>query len=315
MPRPAARLSNCYVPLPLSATTTKTESKKRGVRDDDRQSFELRQLCLETSVLGDALGSSLLELGHTKVICRVSISVGEVVDIGTLDCKVQMAPHIAVNPISQRMQIATPATESASGNNNSSSSSNANNTGNQILYHSGRINAQIMAREAYLSSQLHSAIQSSVHLEKFPKCSILVRVTVLQDDGSALSACITGATLALIDAKIPMYDVVTSCSVAVHLPDEEDDDKDGDTKMEDDDDDDDEEATALYLADPNEKELIKSQASICLAISANHKEVTLWNQSGRLTSSQANEAVELARNGCRTMHKFIRELMVGGSSY
>jgi ribonuclease PH len=288
MPRPAARLSNCYVPLPQKVASSKKESgsadpSEPQKRIDDRQSFELRRLCLETSVLTDALGSSLLELGHTKVICRVTIGTGESVDVGTLDCKVQLAPHVGVNPITQRLQLATPALESASSK----------------MFHSGRLHSQIVSRESYMSSQLHSALQASIRLDLFPKCSVCVRVTILQDDGSALSACITAATLALVDAKVPMYDLVTSCTVAVRLPDGDDEKKDND-----------DEVVATYLADPTEREMLSADAFICLALTANHKEVTLWTQSGRLSSSMANDAVELGRNGCRTMHKFMRELWV-----
>jgi ribonuclease PH len=303
MPRPAARLSNCYVPLPQQKVTSLRSSSaptdphpsenERPKRSDDRQPFELRQLCLETSVLTDALGSSLLELGHTKVICRVTIGTAETVDEGTLDCKVQLAPHVGVNPITQRTQLATPPLDTTA--------NNANN--NNKMFHSGRLHSQVVSREFYISTQLHSALQASIRLELFPKCSICVRVTILQDDGSALSACITAATLALVDAKIPMYDLVTSCTVAVKLPDDEKKKND----------DDNEEVEATFFADPTEREMMSADAFICLALTANHKEISLWMQSGTLSSAMANEAVELGRNGCRTMHKFMRELWVSKS--
>lgn len=42
--------------------------------------------------------------------------------------------------------------------------------------------------------------------EKFPKCLLEICLTILEDSGSAVAACITAAGLALIDAGVPIYD-------------------------------------------------------------------------------------------------------------
>jgi exosome complex component MTR3 len=262
MPRPPARLANCYVPLPL-------ESLKDQTSRTDRKPHELRQLCLETSVIAKALGSSLVELGHTKVLCQVSIATTDSVDEGKLECKVKFAPHVGINVISQRSEVVSPLESTVS---------------------AGRLNSQTMVRESSLSSQLHSALIPTIPLQKFPKCAISVHVTILQDDGSGLTACITAASLALVDANVEVYDMVTSCTVAVGTSDDPD--------------------AVVYLADPTEEETLRASAVICLAMTPNQKEVTLWSQSGRLDSAMANEAMELCRNGCRTMHKFMREVWV-----
>ena len=105
--------------------------------------------------------------------------------------------------------------------------------------------------------------------------------------------------MALVDAQVELRDVVTSCTVAVV-------DKSDNNNNDDDDDDD----RWMYLADPTEREVTSSSdnvALICLAMTPNHKEVTLWSQSGRLSSDMASHAMELCRDGCRTMHKFMRE--------
>jgi len=51
-----------------------------------------------------------------------------------------------------------------------------------------------------------------VRLEAFPKSEVDVFVIVLQDAGAALAAAITAASLALADAAVEMYDLVTACS-------------------------------------------------------------------------------------------------------
>jgi hypothetical protein len=52
-----------------------------------------------------------------------------------------------------------------------------------------------------------------------------------------------------------------------------------------------------YLADPDERGMLLADAFVCLVLTANHKEVTFWAQSGWLSSSMANEVVELGLNG------------------
>lgn len=63
---------------------------------------------------------------------------------------------------------------------------------------------------------IHSAIQSALLLEKFPKLVVDIRCTVLEQDGSVASALINGATMALADAGIEMTDMVSSCTVAMY---------------------------------------------------------------------------------------------------
>lgn len=52
-----------------------------------------------------------------------------------------------------------------------------------------------------------------VHL--FPKTRIILDITVLADDGGRLCASINAATCALVDAGIPMKDLVCSCSAGL----------------------------------------------------------------------------------------------------
>lgn len=47
----------------------------------------------------------------------------------------------------------------------------------------------------------------------FSQCEIVITIQILSDDGGVLSAAINAASLALIDAGIPMKDFIVSCSV------------------------------------------------------------------------------------------------------
>ena len=273
-----ATLSNCYVPLTISTDKKTLEERQNELVAErsngdgaSRGPLALRRLCLETSILSNASGSALVELGHTKVLCRVegpstteSNSSNTNMDEGVLQCIVKYAPLMGIKP------------ESSVGN-------TATTLDSQHVT-MGRLNSITMKVEADLSSNLHAALLPSVPLEQFSKCLLNVQITILQDDGSALSACIVAASLALADANVELYDIVTSCTVAV--------------------------LGSQIVADPTEDELAAADASVILAVLPNWKDVTLWHQSGKLSGDHATQAVDLCRDGCRTLQRFMRQCLV-----
>ena len=60
---------------------------------------------------------------------------------------------------------------------------------------------------------LETALQCAVCLESFPKSQVEINVKILQDSGDVLAPAIICASLALADADIEMYDLVTACSL------------------------------------------------------------------------------------------------------
>ena len=295
MTREYANLSNCYKPLPFRiATSTENNKIKPKVFSRDsgngqsRSAHALRQLRLETGVTS-ATGSALVELGHTKVLCEVlgpTPSSGTTtnstaalnMEEGTLECQVNYVPNVGF-PLASLIA--------------SSASNLSDNSQQPQQLSAGRMNTKISAQEKELSSQLLASISAAVPLRAYPKNIITLQVTILQDDGSVLSACTTAASLALVDASIEVYDMVTSATVAIVLLGEKNPN-----------------SAPLFLADPTFDETRQADAIVQLSLLANWKEVTLWNQSGRLSSSVANEAISLCRDGCRTMHKFMRTALL-----
>jgi exosome complex component MTR3 len=288
-------LSNCYIPLPL-ATKKETlgERQKRliatrssGDQDARRQADpttrtptsavrgapQLRRLCLETSIIHNSDGSALVELGHTKVLAQ---AVGPItstdsstissMEEGTLVCSVKFAPHVGVKL--------------------ESIVANAVTTLDSYHLSAGKISSLLSTRETDLSSRLHAALSPAVPLQHYPKCIWNVNMTILQDDGSVLSAAIVAASLALSDANVELYDVVSSCTVAVFSECDE------------------------MLADPTQDELAAADATVTLAIMPSWKNVTLWQQSGKLSSDEASRAVDLCRDGCRTLQRFMRQCLI-----
>jgi exosome complex component MTR3 len=69
------------------------------------------------------------------------------------------------------------------------------------------------SEEKELSQIMREALEPAVILDKFPKARMDIFVTVLEDDGSALSAGLSAASLALAHAGVEMFDLVVGASL------------------------------------------------------------------------------------------------------
>ncbi|KAL1843852.1 hypothetical protein VTJ49DRAFT_7203 [Mycothermus thermophilus] len=67
-------------------------------------------------------------------------------------------------------------------------------------------------RTAELQTTVANALAASLHLHLFPHSQIYISLHVLSQDGSLLAALINAATLACVDAGIPMTDYVAACT-------------------------------------------------------------------------------------------------------
>lgn len=297
MPTASTSLSNCYTPFPTGYQKA-FDSSNRHSGDgtgETRSSKAIRRLCLDRSILSSSSGSSLVELGHTKVICSVhgprpsnssSISggaggAGDLYSSGSLNCEIRYAPNFGIRPETTLMTTAT----------------NLDGFG-------ASSGGGFSAEEVEISSRLFDAISTSIPLELLRKSVLDVYVLVLQSDGSILPASIMAASLALSDAGVELYDLVAACSVAV-LPREISSVEEGSQRGKGRD------KPYHLLTDPTEEEILKAESVITVAILPNWKEVAFWDQSGRLPVAIASEATELCRDGCTAMHKFMRQCLVG----
>ena len=57
-----------------------------------------------------------------------------------------------------------------------------------------------------------NAFSHTLFTNLYPRSTILITLHVLSQDGSLLAACLNAATLALIDAGIPMSDYIVACT-------------------------------------------------------------------------------------------------------
>jgi exosome complex component RRP41 len=68
-------------------------------------------------------------------------------------------------------------------------------------------------RASEISKVLRDALSNVIFFEDYPKTLINVYVEIIQADGTTRCAGLNAASLAMVDAGIPMKNLVTSCSV------------------------------------------------------------------------------------------------------
>jgi len=156
--------------------------------------------------------------------------------------------------------------------------------------------------ETYLSHRLSEALSPSViSLDEVMKSKMCIEVyvEVLQSDGGVFNAAVVGASLALADAGIAMRDVVCAASAAVMKIEDNNDD---DTKKK-------KKVKYVAIADPTEDEILQASGVVTIALMPNWREVTVWDQFGKMPLSASTEAMELTRDGCVTGHMFIKNCL------
>ncbi|KNC47684.1 uncharacterized protein AMSG_11787 [Thecamonas trahens ATCC 50062] len=150
-----------------------------GLRLDGRRPDELRKLQARMDLFSRADGSAYVEMGNTKVVAAV---------YGPREVRrASMAKHDRA-VVRAEFGMATFAT----GERKKSSKGDK--------------------RSAEVSQMLVATFEPVILTELFPRSQIDIFVHVLQADGGNVAAAINAATLALIDAGIPLKDFVVACS-------------------------------------------------------------------------------------------------------
>ncbi|CAL3972212.1 unnamed protein product [Diplocarpon coronariae] len=153
------------------------------LRLDGRRWNELRRLTAQIRTQASADGSSYLEMGNTKVICTV---------VGPTEGK-----SGGGGGGGQRDRALVDVAISVAGF-----------SGVDRKRGAGRGDKRL----AEMQTTLSSAFSHILFTNLYPHSTIALSLHILAQDGSVLAACINAATLALIDAGIPMRDYVCACT-------------------------------------------------------------------------------------------------------
>jgi exosome complex component RRP41 len=231
------------------AKSKKADKAASWKRADGRAFDELRTLKIESGVLPNADGSAYIEMGRNKILCGVfgpremHPKHNAKPNEAVLRCRYHMAPF-SVDP---------------------------------------RRSPAPSRRDQEISMVMRSALEPAVFLERYPRASIDVYLEVLEADGGTRCACINAAAVALVDAGIPMRDLVAACAVG---------------KIED-----------KLIVDLGDYEDKKGQSDMPVAYMPKLGKVTLLQMDGNMSAEEAEKALNLAIEGCKKVYEVQREAL------
>lgn len=154
-----------------------------GLRIDGRRANEIRKIRFKLNLFSRADGSAYYEQGNTRVVAAVygprevsKKSMEKAQDKAIINCEYSMATF---------------------------------STGERKQSSKGD------RRSTEISLVIRQTFESVIMTHLFPRTQIDIFMQVLQADGGTRCACINAASLALIDAGIPMKDFVVSCAAGM----------------------------------------------------------------------------------------------------
>ena len=128
------------------------------------------------------------------------------------------------------------------------------------------------------------ALRPALMLENYPRSMVDIYIEVIEAEGGTRCAGITAAAVALVDAGVPMKDIVVGCA-AGKVNDE----------------------VVLDLSEVEDKE---GQADVPIAIMPRTGEITLLQSDGDLTEEEFQKAIDLAMEGCMQVSELQKEALM-----
>ena len=161
-----------------------------NLRSDGRKPSELRRLrvhlgCIQDTGTAVCGGAAIIEMGLTMVVATVRGPLDctrrsdEIHDRAILEVLVQSAPFGSGGP---DRRITNPHTD---------------------------------RRLIEISNLVQRSLEAAILLQLHPKSRIQIHILILADDGGKLCAAINAATLAVMDAGIPMKDFCVACTAGL----------------------------------------------------------------------------------------------------
>lgn len=222
---------------------------ENGLRTDQRKPDEIRPMKIKIGVLSRANGSCYLEWGANKVLAAV------------------YGPREA-HP--RRMQLAGKAVIRYRYNMQSFSVEDRARPGPN-------------RRSSEISKVSREAFEPVLFADAYPKAAIDIFVEVLQADAGTRTAAINAASLALVDAGIPMRGLISACAAG--------------------------KVGGKIVLDLNKPEDNYGEADMPIAMTEDGK-ITLIQMDGHLTPSEFEEALELVQKGCRQVLEIQKEALL-----
>jgi exosome complex component RRP41 len=224
-----------------------------GKRLDGRDFEELRPIKIEAGVLNRADGSCYLEMGGNKVVAAV---------YGPREVHPKHLEDPSKAVIRYRYSMAPFSVEE-------------------------RKRPGPDRRSIEISKVSREALEPVIMKELFPRSSIDIFIEVLQADAGSRTASLNAASVALIDAGIPMKGIVTSVAVA--------------------------KVDGVLVLDPMKEEDNYGQADIPFAFLIRNgkiESITLLQMDGKVTAEELRRALDLAKKGAMHIYQLQREAIL-----
>ena len=142
-------------------------------------------------------------------------------------------------------------------------------------------------RSIEISKVSKEAFEAVIMKELFPRSAIDIFVEVLQADAGSRTACINAASVALVDAGIPMKGILTSVAVA--------------------------KVDGVLVLDPMKEEDNYGEADIPFAFlirGGKIDSIALLQMDGKMTKEEIKEAIKLAKKGAMEIYQMQREAIM-----
>lgn len=219
-----------------------------GLRLDGRKCHELRKITCKKGIFLNADGSASIEHGNTKVLASV---------YGPHEVKNRSKALHDLCIINCQFSTATFSTSERK----------------------SRSKGDRKSQDTAL--MISKMFETAVMRELFPRSQIDIYIQVIQADGSNIAACINAATLAFIDAGVPMKDFVCAASSS-YVQDH-------------------------YLADINHLEESSGNSRLTLAMLPQTKKVVLFQMDSRLHKDNLEEILGTSKKACLDIYSVLKQ--------
>ena len=216
---------------------------ENGIRSDGRKVNETRKVTIKAGVLKNASGSAYIEFGGNKILAGV---------FGPRD----VHPKHMSNPDTGILRVRYHMEPFSVGERKKPAPSR---------------------REIEISKVIKEALEPAVILEQFPRTAVDVFLEELQADGGTRCAALDAASVALVDAGIPMRDLVCACASG--------------------------KAADTLILDVNNEEDQAGQADMPIGYMPNLGQITLLQLDGVLTPDEFKKCIEIGIEGCKQVYE------------
>lgn len=224
-----------------------------GKRIDSRSFDELRPIKIEVGVLKRADGSCYLEMGRNKVMAAV---------YGPREVHPKHLADPSKAIVRYRYNMAPFSVEE-------------------------RKRPGPDRRSVEISKVSREALETIIMTEMFPRSAVDIFVEILQADAGSRTACLNAASVALVDAGIPMKGIVTSVAVA--------------------------KVDGQIVLDPMKEEDNYGEADMPFAFVIRNgriESIALLQMDGNMSKDEIRQGLELAKKGAMEIYRLQREAIM-----